>query len=103
MRRLERLKEATLEIWKISSLLTPESHHQLQDTTPSTEANQQHAEDLNEFFCRFETLHTCSDHLFTQPFAPPATPLSPSPALQVSEDDVSSERRKDTSLSENLC
>ncbi len=40
-----------------------------------------------------------SSHLL----APPATPLSPSPALQVSEDDVSSERRKDTSLSKNLC
>ncbi len=46
--------------------------------SPSTEANQQLAEDLNEFYCRFETPHTRSDHLFTQPLTPPATPLSPS-------------------------
>ncbi|KAK3509776.1 hypothetical protein QTP70_009986 [Hemibagrus guttatus] len=60
--------------------------------SPSTEANQQLAEDLNEFYCRFETAgltpHAPSEHLSTQPLTPPATPLSPPPALRISEDDV---------------
>ncbi len=33
--------------------------------------------------------HTRSEHLSTQPLTPPATPLSPTPALQISEDNVS--------------
>ncbi len=37
--------------------------------SPSTVENQQLADDLNEFYCRFEKT----------PFTPPATPLSPSP------------------------
>ncbi len=53
----------------------------------STEVNQQLAEDLNEFYCRFETPHTPSDHLSTQPLTPSATPLSTPPAFQISEDD----------------
>ncbi|KAK3531709.1 hypothetical protein QTP70_025937 [Hemibagrus guttatus] len=60
--------------------------------SPSTEANQQLAEDLNEFYCRFETAgltpHTRSENLSTQPLTPPATPFSPPPALRISEDDV---------------
>ncbi len=40
--------------------------------------NQQLADDLNEFYCRFEKT----------PFTPPATPLSPTPAIQIREDDV---------------
>ncbi|KAK3547063.1 hypothetical protein QTP86_009574 [Hemibagrus guttatus] len=60
--------------------------------SPSTEANQQLAEDLNEFYCRFETAgltpHAPSEHLSTQPLTPPATPLSPPPALRISEDYV---------------
>ncbi|KAI2653902.1 putative RNA-directed DNA polymerase from transposon BS [Labeo rohita] len=47
--------------------------------SPSTEATQRLAEDLNEFYCRFETPHTRSDDLFTQPLPPSATPLSPPP------------------------
>ncbi|KAK3546757.1 hypothetical protein QTP70_035027 [Hemibagrus guttatus] len=47
--------------------------------SPSTEANQQLAEDLNEFYCRFETAgltpHAPSEHLSIQPLTPPATPL----------------------------
>ncbi len=46
--------------------------------SPSTVENQQRADDLNEFYCRFEKHHS---HLL-QP------PLSPTPALQISEDDV---------------
>ncbi len=74
----------------------PESHHQLQDPIPSTEANQQLAEDLNEVYCRFEkqkpglTPHTHSDHLTTQP-STPSPSLSPTvsqPVLKISEDDV---------------
>ncbi|KAL0198831.1 hypothetical protein M9458_007371, partial [Cirrhinus mrigala] len=62
---------------------------------PSTEANQRLAEDLNEFYCRFETPHTHSDdNLFSQLLTPPATPLSPLPALQISEDEVRQVFRK---------
>ncbi len=44
---------------------------------------------LNESYCRFEkTSHTRPEHLSTQPLTPPATPLSPTPALQISEDDM---------------
>ncbi len=56
---------------------------------PSTVENQQLADDLNDFCCRFEkTPHTRPEHLSTQPLTPPATPLSPAPALKISEDDV---------------
>ncbi len=60
-------------VWKgmkdITSYKTP---------SPSTRENQQLADDLNEFYCRFEKT----------PFTPPATPLSPTLALQIREDDV---------------
>ncbi len=46
--------------------------------TPSTVENQQMADDLNEFYCRFEKT----------PFTHPATPLSPTPTLQIREDNV---------------
>ncbi len=47
-------------------------------TSPSTVENQQLADDLNEFYCRFKkTPHTCSGHLSTQPLTPTATFLSP--------------------------
>ncbi|KAL0149701.1 hypothetical protein M9458_054984, partial [Cirrhinus mrigala] len=61
---------------------------------PSTEVNQRLAEELNEFYCRFESPHTHSDHLFSQPLTPPATPLSPPPTLQISEDKVRQVFRK---------
>ncbi len=60
-------------VWKgmkdITSYKTP---------SPSTVENQQLADDLNEFYCRFEKT----------PFTPPAAPLSPTPVLQIREDDV---------------
>ncbi len=60
-------------VWKgmkdITSYKTP---------SPSTVENQQLADDLNEFYCRFEKT----------PFTHPATPLSPTPALQIRQDDV---------------
>ncbi len=57
--------------------------------SPSTVENQQLADDLNDFCCRFEkTPHTHPEHLSTQPLTPSATPLSPTPALKISEDDV---------------
>ncbi|KAL0169001.1 hypothetical protein M9458_037223, partial [Cirrhinus mrigala] len=62
--------------------------------SPSTEVNQQLAEDLNEFYCRFETPHTHSDHLLTQPLTPPTNPFSSPPALQISEEDVRQVFRK---------
>ncbi len=63
--------------------------------SPSTVENQQLADDLNEFYCRFEkTPHTRSEHLSTQPLIPPATPLSHTPTLQISEDDVHQVFRK---------
>ncbi|KAL0150358.1 hypothetical protein M9458_054360 [Cirrhinus mrigala] len=59
----------SVSVWKglkaITNYKTP---------SPSTEANQRLAEDLNEFYCRFESPHTRSDHLFPQPLTPPATP-----------------------------
>ncbi len=73
--------------------------------SPSTVENQQLADELNEFYCRFEKT----------PFTPPATPLYSTPALQISEDDVreglQNEQKKegtrprwcDTNLSEILC
>ncbi len=71
---------------------------------PSTLENQQMADDLNEFYCRFEKT----------PFTTPATPLSPTTSLQIREDDVrqvfkKNKRRKApcpdgvTSLPKNLC
>ncbi len=63
--------------------------------SPSTVENQQQADNLNEFYCRFEkTPHTRSGHLSTQPLTPPATPLSPTPAIQISEDEVRQVFRK---------
>ena len=56
--------------------------------SPCTEANQRLANDLNEFYCRFETPNTHSDHLPTQPLTHPAIPPSTPPALQICEDDV---------------
>ncbi len=44
--------------------------------SPSTVETQLMADDLNEFYCRFEKT----------PFTPPATPLSPTPILQIKED-----------------
>ncbi len=52
--------------------------------SPSTVENQQLADDLNEFYCRFEKT----------PFTPPATPPLPPPALQISEDDMHQVFRK---------
>ncbi len=52
--------------------------------SPSTVENQQLTDDLNEFYCRFEKT----------PFTPPATPISPTPAIQFSEDDVRQVFRK---------
>ncbi|KAK3559218.1 hypothetical protein QTP86_005471 [Hemibagrus guttatus] len=60
--------------------------------SPSTEANQQLAEDLNEFYCRFETAgltpHARSEHLSTQPLVPPETPVSPYRANRSMDDAV---------------
>ncbi len=41
-----------------------------------------------------KTPHTRSGHLSTQPLTPPATPLSPTPAIQISEDEVRQVFRK---------
>ncbi len=56
------------------------------------------AGDFNGFYCRFgKTPHTRPEHLSTQSLPPPATSLSPTPALEISEDDMprSSERIKE--------
>ncbi len=52
----------------------------------STVDNQQQADNLNEFYCRFEK--TPYNRPNTQPLTPPATPLSPTLAIQISEDEV---------------
>ncbi len=63
--------------------------------SPSTVENQLLADDLNELYCRFEKIpHTRSGHLSTQLLTPPATPLSPTPAIQISEDEVRQVFRK---------
>ncbi|MCI4377047.1 hypothetical protein PGIGA_G00199020 [Pangasianodon gigas] len=82
-------------LWKglkaITSYKTPYS---------STEANQQLAEDLNEFYCRFEkpglTPHTRSDCLTTQPSTPSLSlpPTVSQPVLKICEDDVRKVFRK---------
>ncbi len=72
--------------------------------SPSTEVNL--AWDLNKFYCRCETTQTHPDHLSTQPLTPPATPLFPTPVLQISEDVCQvfrRNKRRNTSLLENLC
>ncbi len=69
-------------VWKGLKTIT-----KYRTTSLSTEVNQQLAEDLNEFYCRFGTTHTHT-HLSTQPLTPPATPLSPTPVLQISEENV---------------
>ncbi|KAK3506176.1 hypothetical protein QTP70_000937 [Hemibagrus guttatus] len=70
--------------------------------SPGTEANQQLAEDLNEFYCRFEkqkpglTPHTRSDHLTSRPSTPSSClpPTVPQPALKICEDAKSSANRR---------
>ncbi len=41
-----------------------------------------------------KTPHTCSGHLSTQPITPPATPLFPTPAIQIRENEVHQVFRK---------
>ncbi len=57
--------------------------------SPSIVENQQQADNLNEFYCRFE-----KTPLSTQPLTPPANPLSPTPAIQISENEVCQVFRK---------
>ncbi len=93
----EKLKKTAFKQRLYISVERPEIHPQLQDPTPSTEANQQLAEDLNEFYCRFEkqkpglTAHTHSDRLTALPSTPPPSlpPTVSQPVLQICEDDVS--------------
>ncbi len=93
----EKLKKTSFKQRLYISVERPEIHPQLQDPTPSTEANQQLAEDLNEFYCRFEkqkpglTAHTHSDRLTALPSTPPPSlpPTVSQPVLQICEDDVS--------------
>ncbi len=63
--------------------------------SPSTVENEQQADNLNEFYCKFEkTPHTHSGHLSTQPLTPLATPVSPTLAIQIIEDEVCQVFRK---------
>ncbi len=88
--RIQFTSSDSASVWKglkeITNYKTP---------SPSTVENQQLADDLNEFYCRFEkTPHTRSEHFSTQPLSPPATPLSPTPTLQISKDDMRQVVRK---------
>lgn len=62
--------------------------------SPSTVENQQLADDLNEFYCKFESTPfsppapSLSPTPERSPFTPPATPLSPTPAVLISEAEV---------------
>ncbi len=81
------MKPQTLK-WKLQTynLTLPITNYKT--PSPSTLENQQLADDFNEFYCRFgKTPHTRPE-LSTQPLTPPATPLSPTPALKISEDDM---------------
>ncbi len=60
-------------VWKGMKYLTS-----YKTPSPSTLENQHLADDLNELYCRIEKT----------PFTPPAIPLSPTPALQIKEDDM---------------
>ncbi len=84
--------------------------------SPSTVENQLQADNLNEFYCRFEkTLPQPSEHLSTQPLTPPAPPPLPHtcnsdqqrrgmPGLPEAEKEKSTRPRQcHTSLSEILC
>ncbi|KAL0160951.1 hypothetical protein M9458_044676, partial [Cirrhinus mrigala] len=66
-------------VWKGLKVIT-----NYKTPSPSTVENQQLADDLNEFYCRFEKT----------PLTPPTTLLSPTPALQISEDEVRQVFRK---------
>ncbi len=94
VKKLEYQLSSTASVWKglkdITNYKTP---------SPSTEVNQRLAEDLNEFYCRFETGLTpvltisLHNHNFST-ITLSTTPLSPTPALQISEDDVRQVFRK---------
>ncbi|KAL0153147.1 hypothetical protein M9458_051543, partial [Cirrhinus mrigala] len=66
-------------VWKGLKVIT-----NYKTPSPSTVENQQLADDLNEFYCRFEKT----------PLTPPTTLLSPTPALQIREDEVRQVFRK---------
>ncbi|KAL0147490.1 hypothetical protein M9458_057205, partial [Cirrhinus mrigala] len=66
-------------VWKGLKVIT-----NYKTPSPSTVENQQLADDLNEFYCRFEKT----------PLTPPTTLLSPTPALQNREGDVRQVFRK---------
>ncbi|KAL0188176.1 hypothetical protein M9458_015275, partial [Cirrhinus mrigala] len=66
-------------VWKGLKVIT-----NYKTPSPSTVENQQLADDLNEFYCRFEKT----------PLTLPTTLLSPTPALQISEDEVRQVFRK---------
>ncbi|KAL0152772.1 hypothetical protein M9458_052495 [Cirrhinus mrigala] len=68
-----------LTVWKGLKVIT-----NYKTPSPSTVENQQLADDLNEFYCRFEKT----------PLTTPTTILSPTPALQISEDEVRQVFRK---------
>ncbi len=77
---------------KLSSSDSASAWKYLKDITnyktlsPSTLENQQLVDDFDDFYCRFgKTPHTHPGHLSTQTLT---TPLSPTIALKISEDDV---------------
>ncbi len=82
--RIQFSSSNSVSVWKCMKYITS-----YKTPSPSTVENQQQADNLNEFYCRFEkTSHTCPEHLSTQPLRPPATPLYPTPTIQISEDEV---------------
>ncbi len=101
IRRLEWLKGPTLKSWKISSLpMTPLQCGKAWKPSPSTGHHPPALRWINNLLrtwmsCIVDwTPHTHPDHLSTQLLTPPATPLSPTPVLQISEEDVRQVFRK---------
>ncbi len=76
--RIQLSSSDSASVWKVMKDITS-----YKTPSPSTVENQQQVDNLTEFCCRFEkTPHTRPEHLFTQPLVPPATPLSPTPAIR---------------------
>ncbi|KAI2646944.1 putative RNA-directed DNA polymerase from transposon BS [Labeo rohita] len=87
LKQLRQAKEDAYRMWNDLKAITS-----YKSPSPSTEANQQLADDLNEFYCRFEkqktglTPYTHPDCPATQPSTPcPSIPPVSQPALKICE------------------
>ncbi len=82
-------KDPIIFQWLSSSVDRSERDNQLQDTIP-----QHCGKSIWIQQSEWVLLQICSGHLSTQPLTPPATPLSPTHAIQISKDEVCQVFRK---------